>query len=46
MSSKDRRDGIKYQNIQAKRGGKIPSLAEAIAAIHKKREDDARPKIK
>ena len=41
MSSRDRRDAIKYQNVQAKRGGKIPSMAESIAAVYAKRASDA-----
>ena len=45
MSAKDRRDAIKYQNLQAK-NGKIPSMAEALAAVLKKRADDAKPKVK
>ena len=46
MSSKDRRDAIKYQNVQSRSGSKIPSMAEALAAVKKKREDDKKPKIK
>lgn len=45
MSAKDRRDAIKYQNLQAK-NSKIPSMAEALAAVKKKREDDKKPKVK
>ena len=36
-----RREAIRYQNQQAKTGGKIPSMAEAFAAIEKKKADDA-----
>ena len=46
MSAKDRRDAIKYQNQQSKTGAKIPPMAEALAAVLKKREDDKKPKVR
>lgn len=46
MSSKERRAAIRYQNTQSRTGAKIPSMAEAIAAVAKQKEEAAKPKVR